>query len=621
MNESSFSRSTVLNQNHFVKQFLTQSSLSLFSSPRLPEFPTPGTLFYFYFSCAAPSFSFFHPISPFTHLQVVPSRSRRDTLTTEIFPCSNACIPGTPTNPVIMSSNRTVPVVTNRPTRETQTQPRELLYVLQQKNPEPIDCYKGVSKNNTTSANFDNVQWNDRYPNVIQKWDDFTYEAIIAAYGDILASPSGQSSQLNSYLQQSDIPLTPREIYMENNVDTLGISWTCNVLRDPLKTAARTLNRRFKDAIGDVTLGSKMISWKNPDNARSSFNPDWAIIDRTKTKNYSQEGNADAKPTLYAVGDSKLSQKWKSTWLRHEDPKQAGLDSNDKTSEPKIRTERTKPLQQMATYCRIGETRYGYVVTQNELVVLRARRISKIDPGSTLQFAAFEYKAIPWSDNGPGKLTVNLAIWALGCMGMNTEHRAMEMPNHDPLDMMARLTWWEPVKTGSTLLRNVISHRELKLDDLKKVLGGQYVLTKEEGNSYTLGFRESPVPPRPSRNPGPPRTNQGPPPTSQGPPPTRQGPPPTSQGRNAPPQGPQQSGRPPATTTRPAPASTPAAPKRTYLQLKGRREQFEYQSDSKGRYIILSNKKGPYVEKSRTDNKYYVKIESTKPPVEVKFLS
>lgn len=501
-----------------------------------------------------------------------------------------------------MSSNRIVPVVTNRPTRETQTQPRELLYVLQQKNPEPINRYNGVSKSNTTSASFDNVQWNDRYPNVIQKWDDFTYEAIMAAYGDILASSSGQSSQLNSYLQESDIPRTPREIYMENNVDTLGISWTCNVLRDPLKTAARTLNGRFKD-IGDVTLGSKMISWKNPDNARSSFNPDWAVIDRSKAKKYSQEGNSDAKPTLYAVGDSKLSQKWKSQYLRHEDPKQAGFPSSQETG---IRTQRTKPLEQMATYCRIGETRYGYIVTQDELVVLRARRISKTDPRSTLQSAAFEYKAIPWSEYGPGKLTVNLAIWALGCMGMNTAHRAMEKPNHAPLEMMARLTWWEPMNRDGTRLRNVISHRELGLDDLKKVSAGRYVVKQEDGNSYTQGFSEGPAPPRPSR--------------SQGPPPTNQGPPPPSQGRNAPPQGPQQSGRPPATTARPAPAGTPAAPKKTYLQIKGIKDPVEYQTDSKGRYIILSNKKGPYVEKSRTDNKYYVKIDSKKPPVEVKFL-
>lgn len=500
-----------------------------------------------------------------------------------------------------MSSNRIVPVVTNRPTRQTQTQPRELLYVLQQKNPEPINRYTGNSKKNTTNVSFDSVRWDSTFPNVVQKWDDFTYEAIIAAYGDVLALSSGQSSQLNSYLQESDIPRTPKEIYMENNVDTLGICWTCNVLRDPLKTAARTLNGRFKDAIGDVTLGSKMISWKNPENSRSSFNPDWAIIDRTKARKYSQEGNTDAKPALYAVGDSKLFQKWKSAYLRREDLQQADCPDS---SVSVVRHERTKPLEQIATYCRVGETRYGYVVTQNELVVLRARRISKTDPNSSQKSAAFEYKAIPWSEYGPGKLTVNLAIWALGCMGMNTEHRAMEKPNHDPLEMMARLTWWEPVNREGTVLRNVISRRELKLDDLKKVSGGRYVIKQEDGNSYTQGFREGPAPPRPSRS---------------------QGPPPTSQGRNtpdtktAPSQGSQQSGRPPTNTARPAPAGTSAAPKKTLLQLKGKRDPIEYHTDSKGRYIIISNKKGPYVEKSRTDNKYYVTIDGKK--VEAKILS
>ncbi|KAH8774679.1 hypothetical protein F5883DRAFT_355517, partial [Diaporthe sp. PMI_573] len=191
------------------------------------------------------------------------------------------------------------------------------------------------------------------------------------------------------------------------------------------------------------------------------------------------------RPTLYAVGDSKLGQKWKSAHLKHQDLREAGVISGSTTD---ITHERTKPLEQIATYCRVGETRYGYVVTQDELVVLRARRIRKTGPNSTPQSAAFEYKAIPWAEHGQGNLTVNLAIWGLGSMEMNPLHRAMEKPNHDPLDMMARLTWWEPLDSQGKKFRNVISRRELDASTLRKISGGRFVVTQQDGNSYTNGF-------------------------------------------------------------------------------------------------------------------------------------
>lgn len=99
--------------------------------------------------------------------------------------------------------------MTNLP-RATQPQPRELLHLLQQQSSEPIDRFTGISKHNTTNLSFDSVRWDSMFPNVVQKSDDFTYEAIMAAYGDLLESSAGISSQLNSYLQHGDVPRTPK---------------------------------------------------------------------------------------------------------------------------------------------------------------------------------------------------------------------------------------------------------------------------------------------------------------------------------------------------------------------------------------------------------------------------
>jgi hypothetical protein len=57
-----------------------------------------------------------------------------------------------------------------------------------------------------------------------------------------------------------------------------------------------------------------------------------------------------------------------------------------------IEEERIKPLRQLATYYRYGETRYGYLITQTNLVAMRVRRIYGPDPKEN--YAAVEYLCI-----------------------------------------------------------------------------------------------------------------------------------------------------------------------------------------------------------------------------------
>lgn len=162
-------------------------------------------------------------------------------------------------------------------------------------------------------------------------------------------------------------------------------------------------------------------------------------------------------------------QKWQSAWL-HKSLAKGFIDRNpaiplsgilQKTHD--VTAERLKPLEQLATYCRFAETRYGFILTQKEVAVMRVRRIanSSIAPEDNRKLhAAIEYKSIPWNAHGSGKLTVNLAIWVLGCMGMNDAHRAMEAQGNKPLADMVRLTKWNHDKTRK-LYRNVISGREI----------------------------------------------------------------------------------------------------------------------------------------------------------------
>lgn len=380
-----------------------------------------------------------------------------------------------------------------------------ILEVLQRENPKIIDHWGGVSYKNTTSTRFDEVTLKDGTRAHVQEWKDFTYGSIYAAYGDILDQPPAPS-----YKPVATPSTTPTEIIDENGVDTLGIVWSCNIERQPLKVAGAILRQR-KGMVNcslahpsDPTLASKIVSWKYKDDQSSSMKPDWTVHDRTITKTYKYAHDVEPpKYLVYAIGDSKLTQKWKSSWLTLADsnctvntdqpyhPPGTPAPSVQKTK--KVDVERVKPLKQMATYCRTGETRYGYIVTQTELVAMRVRRI----PGtSTRPVAAIEYRSIPWAAHGHGKLTAHLAIWALGCMGMNDAHRNTEGPNGAVLPYMAKLTWWVEDKAKKTFT-NVISQRVLSADNWGKLKPGVTLHTDDAGKSPTSDFIAG-VPPVPN---------------------------------------------------------------------------------------------------------------------------
>lgn len=175
-------------------------------------------------------------------------------------------------------------------------------------------------------------------------------------------------------------------------------------------------------------------------------------------------------------------------------------DSDDEEPKPlvarghyNVTTERILPLRQLATYCRFAETRYFFLVTQDEVVVFRVRRIDEKElasqgpPAQKARYAGFEFKSIPWDASGTSRLSFNLAVWALACMGMNDHHREMEGPGSTPLEGMARLTHWVEDKVNGEYT-NVISGRVIKKEDWAKRKTDFVKLTAASGYSKTKDF-------------------------------------------------------------------------------------------------------------------------------------
>lgn len=203
------------------------------------------------------------------------------------------------------------------------------------------------------------------------------------------------------------------------------------------------------------------------------------------------------------------SRSGKSEWLgrREDELRFVAMDppfGSSKGPMADVTLERCLPLEQVATYCRFAQTRYAFIFTQVELVALHIRRIPHPMSKRKLH-AAVEYAAVPWySTRG---LTVNLAIWVLSCMGMNDQHREMETADskNQPLEKMARLTWWT-YAAKEKVYQNVISRRRIPQSEWKDEYNRFVHPKSEDGNSFTSSFLSvvHPPPPQPSTSAQPP---------------------------------------------------------------------------------------------------------------------
>ena len=156
---------------------------------------------------------------------------------------------------------------------------------------------------------------------------------------------------------------------------------------------------------------------------KKSVRPDWAGI----TDRLTHQNETTPRRKCYVSilpGDSKLSTKWRSS-----------LDPED--------AEFKRPFFQIFKYCELAKVRYGYLLTQEELVVVRVsrreqeetsdsdapRRMSDRQLRNTVKkgqraihvpedgeigiYRVLEFKSIPWEDEAGtagDNLSINLAL-------------------------------------------------------------------------------------------------------------------------------------------------------------------------------------------------------------------
>jgi hypothetical protein len=275
---------------------------------------------------------------------------------------------------------------------------------------------KGFKKSNSRSP-----QW--VRPAKIVHWDEFTLTTLTE-------SCQGLFSEILRYPIQpmdfSHLEDTVTEFSAEHSLDMFLSKWTHTIVQQALFRAQQLCND-MQTPFVDMVPGCD--AW-TPQRKL----PDWAGVRRLSTR--SDSDSYDHRPINMLPGDTKVSYKWNSKEIK-------ATEVGRKKKVP----EWLWPIMQVFTYCIRLDTRYGYIVTDEEVVIFRvtAPRMesapSKTEAKprfllskSSLEFASIDYQSVTSSARGrEGKtnlMTLNMALWWLHLLAAN--NRSIQ-PKYPPL--------------------------------------------------------------------------------------------------------------------------------------------------------------------------------------------
>lgn len=254
-------------------------------------------------------------------------------------------------------------------------------------------CRKGK---NTTMKSSSIKSWLT-CPQYIEEWDDFGLSSLDAACGGSLREELARRYRLREHPEPPEFPFC--EIHDEDSFTSLLILWNWPIVSSALAAAQEeSLKHPSGEAVYMVRGGQALYPGGESD---SRPRPDWAGVRRPSR--HSGVLPRTIKGETIIPGDTKLSSKWQSALIPRE------LDDGV------MKKEWFKPIGQIYQYCLYANARYGYVISDLELLVVRVDlQISDDGIGTTLR-----YKSIPWdnhrdaAEGDPDVMTINLALWLL----------------------------------------------------------------------------------------------------------------------------------------------------------------------------------------------------------------
>ncbi|KAF2174676.1 hypothetical protein K469DRAFT_686009 [Zopfia rhizophila CBS 207.26] len=312
-----------------------------------------------------------------------------------------------------------------------------LLDYLTRKNPQVLLCKSDDVCSRTSSRKGKNTKNKAYYhPRRIKRWEDFRddFGAFRSMYAEVLS--------LEAQRPGFEIPLENsvfRIVRNEDGIGTIIYEWNSKLVSQALVETMEALGKTDR-----IYMVRGCFAKPVP-----KLRPDWAGICKK------DEGQVDAaspqQEESVLPGDTKCSKSWTAKEIRE------GLYESNRWNHP----EWYWPLAQIYTYCYQLQTRYGYLVTDEELVVIRVgpdvnapRMNGPITMGlereSLVNYGMLEFASIPW-DNGQevngslsgdgDELSINVALWGLHLLAakdcsLKWEYDTLEKDifHTDPLD-------------------------------------------------------------------------------------------------------------------------------------------------------------------------------------------
>ncbi|KAL9083905.1 MAG: hypothetical protein Q9165_008312 [Trypethelium subeluteriae] len=310
---------------------------------------------------------------------------------------------------------------------------------------------------------------NDLYPELdtISEWKEFTLETIIELFGDPTSSILNQSYDLQDFSRTHPCF---HQISDEDSLEALLIKHTQSTILEALQ---KTTNSLLHQEVTMVRGGqASLLHLDQRKGKRKNLRPDWA------GRCHLQEAHN------ILPGETKPSRVFSSRVLRE------CVDRHDKVTDPTA--DCLWPARQLAAYCAYSHMRYGYIITDEELIVVRIGTLVEERSGApiielmeeTVDKPRLEWQSIPWNHgNDPTKITVNLALWALHVLAASNGQLDWKYSKLSK-EKLKRIEEQRPLQppANSSFEDNMTESQDERRPGLKR---------GEEGNSHTE--RESPT--------------------------------------------------------------------------------------------------------------------------------
>ncbi|KAF2650599.1 hypothetical protein K491DRAFT_782472 [Lophiostoma macrostomum CBS 122681] len=271
-----------------------------------------------------------------------------------------------------------------------------LLHYLSLEKPKLLATPQSESRTNSR-----NQKW--KKPSRISKWEDFNCSSLEKCCAGVF----GELLKCN--IEPMKFPHLGKDVITFANEEALEKAYVCQWTYPIVNHALSHAQSQAKE----LGICPPFVELVPGGNARRTFRnkPDWAGIRTTAPD--------DIIRTLNILpGDTKLSYKWKSTQIV---PKR--IDKWDMTQTW------FWPLRQIFTYCMNSNTRYGYIISDEEVVAFRVRvphdrlknkpgrKVVRSKDGGTMEYAPI-YSATQEAGK-ENNLTMNMAIWWLHLLAAN----------------------------------------------------------------------------------------------------------------------------------------------------------------------------------------------------------